>query len=289
MAGVRFEPLRRPLLCKRVAEELLRARSSGLERVEVSLDLGRRASEAVLKPEGVWVKGGLIPWEKVEEVARADEKDIYLVTREGVVEASIAGRHFYKLVLSEWGHAPTIEIDGIHMHRVKGVTPEVDAEMKVRLLGRLRCKKVLDTCMGLGYTAITALRRGACKVVTMEVDVNVLRLARLNPWSEGLDKERVELRVGDAYEMVAEYREEFDAAIHDPPRLPLAGELYGLEFYRRLAKALKPGGRVVHYVGQPGIIKGRKIWRGVMERMRAAGFQVSYDPKSRCVYGRRQS
>ena len=282
---MKFQYVKRPLLCKPVALELLEARAKGVKHAEISLDLGRRLSRVELRSDGVLINDSLVSWNAVEEVAHGSERDVYVVEGDRLVEASIAGRRFYKLVLSEWGHAPTIEIDGIHMHRVKDVTPEADAEMKVRLLGRLRCRKVLDTCMGLGYTAIAALRRGACRVVTIEVDENVLRMAGLNPWSKELEDERVEVRMGDAMEIVAEYEEAFDAAVHDPPRLSHAGELYGLEFYRRLARALKPGGKVVHYVGQPGIVRGRRIWRGVTERMRAAGFQVSYDPESRCVYG----
>jgi len=79
----------------------------------------------------------------------------------------------------------------------------------------------------------------------------------------------------------------FDAVIHDPPRMPLAGSLYSLEFYVKLARALKPGGKIVHYVGQPGIHRGRRIWKGVLERLRQAGFDASYDERSRCVYGRK--
>ena len=284
---MRFKHLGKPLICKYTAEKLLKAKEQGLKSIKISFDLGRSLIDVCLNSRGVVVNRLLIDWGVLREVAEGGERDIYVVDESGVHSASIAGRHFYKLVLSRWGHAPTIEIDGIHMHRVKDVTPEVDAEMKVRLLGRIRCGNVLDTCMGLGYTVIAALRHGACRVTTIEVDENVLTLAQLNPWSRELEDERVEVRVGDSMEILEEYDEEFDAAIHDPPRFSLAGELYGLEFYRKLAKALKPGGRIVHYVGQPGIVKGRRIWRGVLSRMRAAGFDVRYDPNTRCIYGKR--
>ena len=85
--------------------------------------------------------------------------------------------------------------------------------------------------------------------------------------------------------MIDGFHGEFDAIVHDPPRFSLAGELYSLKFYRRLNKALRLGGRLVHYVGQPGVVKGRAIWRGVMRRLREAGFDVRYDSRSRCVYG----
>ena len=284
---MRFKPVEKPLLCKPVAEKLLEASSLGKRTVEISLDLGRSTQIVELSGEGALVGGILVKWEELEKVSER-ARDIYVVESGGLKTVSIASRHFYKLVLVKWGAPPTLEIDGIHMHRVLDVTPAEDAEMKVRLLGGIRCRRVLDVCTGLGYTAITALRKGACKIVTIEKDENVLELARLNPWSRELADDRVELKLGDAFEVVSEYDEAFDAVIHDPPRFSLSGELYSLEFYRRLAKALKPGGRIVHYVGQPGVHKGRKIWKGVLDRMRKAGFDVRYDEKTRCVHGYRK-
>ena len=283
---MRFEPIERPLICRYVVEKLLEARERGEKYIEISLDLGRTIKRCSIDDDGVLIGDEIVEWGHLERVLRR-EREIFMVEGGELIELSISADHFYKLVFVKWGHPPTLEIDGIHMHRVKDVTPDLDAELKVRLLGRLRCMRVLDTCMGLGYTAIAALRRGACRITTIEVDENVISLARLNPWSRELSDERVDLRIGDAMDLILDYDEEFDAVIHDPPRISLAGNLYSLEFYRRIAKALKPGGRVVHYVGQPGIMKGRRIWRGVMERMRRAGFQVSYDERSRCVFGRR--
>ena len=284
---MRFQPIRRPLICKPVAEELLRARASGEAVARVSLDLGISTREIRLSAEGVRSGEFELSWEDAELAATRD-RDVYYVEENKIFPLSIASTHFYKLVLVRWKHAPTLEIDGIHMHRILEVPPEVDSEMKVRLLGNLRCRKVLDICTGLGYTAVAAKKRGACKITTIEKDENVIRIAQFNPWSWDLEDEDIELRIGDAVELVDEYRGEFDAVIHDPPRLSLAGELYGLDFYKKLAKALKPGGRIVHYVGQPGVHKGRKIWKGVMERMREAGFEVRYDGETRCVYGHRK-
>jgi len=281
---MRFRPIAKPLICKPVADRLLGARSRGLRRIAISLDLGRSFVEAELDEQGVVCGDLKLGWSLVE-LASERGRDIYAIEGGGLAPLSIRSDHFYKLVLVRWGRPPTLEIDGIHMHRVLEVTPDVDARLKVGLLGDLRCRRVLDVCTGLGYTAIAALRRGACGITTIEKDENVISLARLNPWSRELADERIDLRIGDAFQLLDDYREEFDAAIHDPPRPSLAGELYGLEFYLKLAKALKPGGRIVHYVGQPGIHRGRRVWRGVLERLRRAGFIASYDQNSRCVHG----
>jgi len=284
---MRFQPIRKPLICKPVAEELLRARTQGKKVVQVSLDLGKSTKELRLTADGICSEEFELRWDDVELVANR-ERDVYYVEGNRIFPLSIASDHFYKLVLVRWRHAPTLEIDGIHMHRILDVPPEIDSEMKVRLLGKIKCRNVLDICTGLGYTAIAAKRRGACKITTIEKDENVIRLAQFNPWSWDLGDRDIELRIGDAVELVEEYRGEFDAVIHDPPRLSLAGELYGLDFYRKLAEALKPSGRIVHYVGQPGVHRGRRIWRGVIQRMREAGFEVKYDEETRCIYGYRK-
>ncbi len=284
---MRFRALRKPLICSHVAGQLLEGRRRGLRSVGASFNLGRSYVEAELLDRGIRYEEVELDWDHIK-LAYSRKRDIYAIEEGELIPLSIASEHFYKLVLVKWGKPPTLEIDGIHMHRTLDVTPDVDSEMKVSLLGDLRCNRVLDVCTGLGYTAIAALKRGACSITTIEKDENVLRLAALNPCSWELEDDRVELISGDAFEAVDEFEGEFDAVIHDPPRMSLAGSLYSLEFYLKLAKALKPDGRIVHYVGQPGIHKGRKIWKGVLERLRQAGFDVSYDERSRCVYGRKR-
>ncbi len=84
------------------------------------------------------------------------------------------------------------------MHRTKETTPNKDADDKLRILG-LRGGKVLDTCMGLGYTAVGAIIKGAEVVVSVERESTVIRVAEigsmawilswdpLNPISESVD------------------------------------------------------------------------------------------------------
>ncbi|MDP2717459.1 MAG: SAM-dependent methyltransferase, partial [Candidatus Micrarchaeota archaeon] len=64
----------------------------------------------------------------------------------------------------------------------------------------------------------------------------------------------------------------FDVACHDPPRLSMAGELYGLAFYRELFRVLRRGGKLFHYTGAPGKKSGKNISRGVKARLLEAGF-----------------
>ncbi len=151
------------------------------------------------------------------------------------------------------------------MHRTKEVNPLQDTRNKVNAVKPEEGETVLDTCMGgLGYTAIEASKRGAY-VITVEKDKNVIELARINPWSRELfTGGKVQVIQGDVFEVVRRFRDgSFDVVIHDPPRFSLAGQLYSGEFYRELYRVLRPGGRLFHYVGNPGGRNtGRRTSRG---------------------------
>jgi len=181
---------------------------------------------------------------------------------------------FYKLKCVGKGVAPTLEISGIHMHNIVGTDPWNDAKRKVELVGPGKGDRVLDVCTGLGYTAIHLVKRGA-EVVSIEKDRWVLEIAEFNPWSRELSSPRVTLLLGDAFEVVEDLPEGFfDAAVHDPPRFRLAGELYSLEFYTRLRRTLRRGARLFHYTGWPGKHRGVNIQTGIAKRLRASGFRV---------------
>jgi len=240
--------------------------------VRLNLDLRKSNRTWEIKREGdefVFPDGTRVSKDVVERIAK-DDTSVYFV-RGGVYKAAIAGEHYYKLVPTI---PPTIEINGIRMHRTKEVNPLQDTRNKVNAVKPKEGETVLDTCMGLGYTAIEASKRGAY-VITIEKDPNVLELARINPWSRELfTGGKIQVIQGDAFEVVRKFKDEsFDVVIHDPPRFSLAGQLYSQEFYRDLFRVLKPGGRLFHYVGNPGKKYRRKdLQKGVMERLRKAGF-----------------
>ncbi|MFH0836245.1 MAG: methyltransferase domain-containing protein [Candidatus Micrarchaeota archaeon] len=169
---------------------------------------------------------------------------------------------------------PWLEIDGVKMHVTSRVSPLKDAENRVRLLGVKKVSNALDVCTGLGYSAIALAKAGA-KVTTIELDEHVLELAKQNKYSQGLfDGSKIRLLVGDAFELVKEFEDaSFDVILHDPPRFSFAGELYSGEFYRELFRVLQKGGRLFHYTGTAGERTGKRLLRGVKERLSQAGFQ----------------
>ncbi len=181
-------------------------------------------------------------------------------------------RKFYRLVKTEsW---PYLEISGIRMNRADSVDPKTDAMLKIKSLGNIY-GIILDSCTGLGYTAILAARnRRVKKVITIEKDENVIAIARQNPYSRELfENEKIERIIGDVYYEIRKFKDEhFNFIIHDPPRISIAPELYSLEFYTQLFRVLKVNGRVLHYVGRPGIRQGKRYLKGIIRRLRLAGF-----------------
>lgn len=240
----------------------------------LNLDLHKTGrSWLILRDEDEFIfpDGTRVSTREVERIAR-DRGNLYFVKAGGVYKAAIASQEgFYKLVPTI---PPTIEINGIRMHRTKDTPPLRDTLSKVDAVKPRDGETVLDTCMGLGYTAIEASKRGAY-VITIEKDPHVLELARINPWSRELfTGGKIQIIQGDSFEVVRKFNDEtFDVVIHDPPRFSLAGHLYGEEFYRELYRVLKPEGRLFHYVGNPGKKYRRKdLQKGVMERLRRVGF-----------------
>ncbi len=171
--------------------------------------------------------------------------------------------------------APTMEIDGVKMHRSMGISPWEDSRCKVRDAVK-RGMDVLDTCTGLGYTAIIAAKQGANSVQSFERNEAVLKTAAFNPWSEGFfNNEKIISNFGSVYDGIKNFKDaQFDAIIHDPPRFSHAGELYSAEFYNETFRVLRHGGKMFHYIGDPDSSFGKKHYAGINLRLREAGFET---------------
>jgi len=210
--------------------------------------------------------------DEIASILGKSENKMHAVTENGLIPLEIRGRSYFVLKGLERIAAPYLEINGIHMHKIIGTDPWKDAMTKVTTIKIRKGDLVLDTCTGLGYTAIAAKRRGA-KVVTVEKSPEVVELARWNPWSREL--EEVEIILSDVRDYVKTVPDNaFDKIIHDPPVITVAGEVYSRDLYEEFYRILKPGGELFHYVGNPGKKRGLNIARGVMERLREVGFKV---------------
>ena len=254
-----------------VAERIL----GGARRV--SLDLGLSFSDITVVDDSVELLGLKVTHDDLREIASKGPA-VFFPEGGSVYQVAISSERFYKLVPT--AGAPTLEIDGVRMHRTKDTTPDKDTEAKLGVLGVVE-GRVLDTCMGLGYTALGALNRGAEVVVSVERDSPVVRIAQMNPWSSRLFMGNIRLILGDSFHILdALPTRFFDLVIHDPPRLTHAGELYSEEFYRKLYRVMAVGGKLFHYTGEPrSRYRGVDLQRGVQRRLKEVGFNgTDYHP-----------
>lgn len=283
-----FKPVRAYWFTKPLIDLLWRSRGV----VEATFDLGLTWQEIRVHNGFIVVEGHKIMLEDVTPtepdravVYRKDTGEIYEVTRRN-------SRYYYKLKITGMDKAPTVEINGIHMHRIIGIDPWSDSRLKARAVKVRKGDRVLDTCMGLGYTAIHSYLRGAREVFTVEIDDNILWIAEHNPWSHGLSNNRISIIQGDILDVVQYFEDSyFDKIIHDPPRFSAStGDLYGSSLYRELYRVLKPGGVLYHYTGEPRRHGTPSIVKGIGERLHRVGFHpviyrseaqgyIAYKPK----------
>jgi predicted methyltransferase len=260
-----------------------------LGKVQLSLDLGltavsvQRESDSWLLPDGQRLTN-----KQVAEI-NEDENGCYLLENGTLHKAetfSAFTNRYYSLMPTS--KAPTMLISGIPMHRIKGTTPDLDTTQKLRALGK-PYGRILDTATGLGYTAIQAAQT-ASEVVTIELDPAVLIICEMNPWSRELfTYPGISQLIGDSAELVPTFPDQsFNAIIHDPPMFNLAGQLYAGALYRNFFRILKPNGRLFHYIGNPDSRQGASIGRGVVDRLRKAGFTVSPRAKAFGVLAQKQ-
>ncbi|MCE4613631.1 MAG: methyltransferase domain-containing protein [Desulfurococcales archaeon] len=272
-----FEHIKAVVLSPNDARGILGSLKSSSWRGGVaSINMGLTRAFTRLTGSNVEIAGGpysvVLPLSFIEELSASSK--VYVVPEgDKAVPAEIRAGSYYKLRPVEGG-APTLEIDGIHMHRIEGVDPWTDSQMKVKAARIGKGHLVLDSCTGLGYTAINAAKRGA-RVLTVEVDENVIYMARVNPWSRGLSDPTITVILGDILKVADLFPDNsFHRIIHDPPRLAGGtGELYSLELYRKFYRILRPGGILFHYTGEPGKRRGLKIQQGVIRRLLQAGFR----------------
>lgn len=273
-------PDRGPILSHYEVRPLLAARAQGAAATTGSADLGKSTTTVALGPDGArFANGALVAWDALERIA-AETSKCFVADGAGLTEIRVFSETTgWVRSLFPTGSAPTTLVAGFTMHRIQGVSPLEDTARKVKGASPL-AGRVLDTATGLGYTAILAARSVA-EVVTVELDPAGLELAKSNPWSDELFSARnITQRVGDVGTVIGEFADgSFARILHDPPTLKLAGELYSAAFYGQLHRVLEKHGKLSHYIGDPQSQSGSRTTRGVVERLRAAGFRrVVPDP-----------
>ncbi|HLC60817.1 MAG TPA: SAM-dependent methyltransferase [Candidatus Nanoarchaeia archaeon] len=257
------------------AKELLEANKKFLKETEISLDLNKTLSKIKIQNnEFIFPDNQKLNESQLKKPIK-DDKVCFLIRDNSLVKIQLFSdetNKFYKLVPTK--DAPTIEISGIRMHATKDMTPTEDTKRKIETIAPIH-GIVLDTCMGMGYTAIASSKL-ADFVITCERDENVLEIAKYNPWSQELfTNKKISVMKTNVFDEIKIFKSNmFDVVIHDPPRLTLATELYSLEFYKQIFRVLKNNGKLYHYTGNPGS-KNRHInlIGNVSKRLKQAGFK----------------
>ena len=285
-----------------LVREIAEAMEAGSSFVELSLDLNLSRNRFAIKGNCLVLDKTLeIDIKDLAPVASSRQK-VFALSCDALSPIEVRADGYYKLVPTDT--VPTLEIDGIKMHRSKDIDPFVDAREKTKLVVKPR-DHVLDTCGGLGYSALFALKAGAGHVVSTEKSRAVIQIRQQNPWlmatgaggtdpvenssaenspaQKGLAKKglgqidlaRIELVNVDITHYICELSDQiFDSVIHDPPRFTSAtGQLYGKQFYTQLFRVMKPISRLFHYTGSPKKINHQdRFIKNAMKRLEQAGF-----------------
>lgn len=252
----------------------------------MSIDMGRTESQLEADVEGIRLDGSLLAtWKEIKKISKKESR-CYALYDDGskpwhvtTMSATTGIPASLCPPLKEQG-APTIILGGFTMHRLSGddMNPFEDTLNKVQAANIRRGSRVLDTCMGLGYTAIGAARETGEQgnVITIEYDDASVEMCAHNPWSQELfDKSLpIVIQRGDTCELAKSFEDaSFDHIIHDPPARALCRtDLYGLDFYKELHRVLASQGTLLHYIGNPSSKESGRLYAGVMARLTDAGF-----------------
>jgi uncharacterized protein len=205
--------------------------------------------------------------------ARIKENFCYLLNEKGLFPLAFFAQEtntFYKLIpTADW---PSVAIGSVPMH--SKLSPKQDSYNKIKLI--VPYGVVLDTCMGLGYTAILSAHT-AKMVHTYEKDENVHLLATHNPWSSELfTRVNIEIRRFDIAQKIATLETQYyDCIIHDPPTFTLAPQLYSAAFYQECFRVLKGTGKMFHYTPFYKVKRGYDFPGKIRENLIKAGFLIS--------------
>jgi predicted methyltransferase len=253
---------------------MLSAFSEGERSVVSSTDLGMTPAKITLSEQGVSISdGSVLSWDAVRQINSHDTQCFIIENNTPRPVAGYSDRSGWSFSLFPTESAPALIAAGFPMHRVKNISPLEAAGLMIESLSPVR-GRVLDTAAGLGYTAIMAAKT-AEKVITIELEPVAQEIARQNPWSKELfNNLKIDLIIGNCIDIILEFSSNtFSFIMHDPPALSLAGDLYSQEFYLHVFRVLKPGGKLFHYIGDPGKKSGERVTVGVIRRLHDAGFR----------------
>ena len=268
---------------------LLALRGGKIQTVMISADLNRTTQPLQLDSDGLHLPDDtLLNWAQIKKISKSENNcfEAFDGEIEKVTAFSEETNRYYSLYPTK--SAPTMLVAGFPMHRIKNTNPHHDTLEKIKAIKPV-VGNCLDTCTGLGYTAIQ-MGLSAEKVTTIELDPGAQEICRANPWSRDLfENPKINQLIGDCYDLIPTFgKGEFGRIIHDPPTFSLGGHLYSRDFYAELHRILNRDGKLFHYIGDPDSRSGRNTTRGVIERLTAVGFKrITRRPRAFGVLARK--
>lgn len=267
-----------PLLTQTEAHKII----NSLGKIKVTLDLGKSISEVNVKEKTVEILyNGQDNELSLKSLEKIKKNRIYYVENNQIhlmAFFSDETNYYYQLIPSnDW---PTFHISSTPMHRYRRMSPAQQLNNKMKILkpeGR-----ILDTCCGLGYSAIAAAKK-AKKVITFEIDNNSLKMCKYNPFSQDLFKfTNLKIIEQDVFKGIKQFSNNyFDRISHDPPKHQYAPLLYSRDFYKEMFRVLKPEGVMFHYLYPICTPHGKQFFENTKTRLEEVGFIVSdYDEDS---------
>lgn len=265
-----------PIITLKEAEKIL-SQSEG--EVSISLDLGLSLSSLKIEDNLVFFDGQKL---SLSEFKKVKEDTCYVIEDNTLKKAAFFSdetNFYYKIVpSSDW---PTITLSSTPMHRHTKTSPKQDSESKIAEISPVK-GNVLDTCCGLGYTAILSAKN-ANLVYTFERDKFVLNLASYNPYSIDLfHNKKIKLHEEDVFEGIKKLDSSFfDRVVHDPPTLKYSPELFSADFYCEMFRVMKKGAILYHYCPNPQKTHGAKFYETIIKKLSEAGFKdIKYNENS---------
>jgi predicted methyltransferase len=247
-------------------------------RIEISFDLGLTKTAVLLRDEQILFENEYKIPIPAQDLIREDDKRTILIFKNGFWQKWIyfdqVSNQFIKPVFVSPQKPPTVEISGIKMHVTENQDPMTDTMLKIKALGKLR-GKIVDTCCGLGYTAIfLANLKSVSQVFCVEINRIMIAICRENPWSRELfNSPKINLVLGSTAEIIKIMPDNsFGGILHDPPRYALSPELYTEEIYSHFLSILLYRGRLYHYTGNPKKERRRSLAERTISRLKSVGF-----------------
>ncbi len=250
------------LISSNELRNIKKAIDNELGEIEISLDLGLSKTKIKLNKEGFFIENNLV---KIKNIKQGD-KSCYFINENKLEKLQFIDHEtgkFYKLVPTQF--RPILKISGTSMHKKEFL----DRLQRDKLYG-----DVLDSGTGLGYSSII-ISKTADKVTTVEIDENVIQVAKLNPYSQDLfDNKKIIIISGNICQEIKKFaNEEFDFVVLDGGSVKGSDEFFSLNNYKEVFRVLKRKGKLYHYVPKHQIKRGRDFATEVISKLKKVGFK----------------